>query len=109
MNESLSNARYANNIAGQTAEAERAIPAAMTELASAVGDLETAMRALGGRISPLLPSGNPYERAEKVGENNALPAPRPVRSHLCDQLHTRIHELRGVTVNLQQMLKGIEI
>lgn len=113
MNENIrSNSLYAGSqAAGQAIEAERGIPVAMTQLASALGDLETAARALAGRISPLLPAGSPFERTEKYLQetNQATNVPQPARSGLCSDLHARIYGLQAITANLQQMVKGIEI
>ena len=92
-------------------ETSRAFPNAMTELASQLGDLETALRALAGRISPLLPAGSPFERAEKLaGQNISAPAvPQPVRSQLADELYSRIHALRSLTGSVNEMVKSVEI
>jgi hypothetical protein len=81
----------------------------MTQLASQVGDMETALRALAGRISPLLPAGSPFERAEKLAGNSVQAAPKPVRSHLCDELQTRIYQLNSLTASINEMVKGVEI
>lgn len=93
-------------------EADRAIPRALTELASALGDLETAARAVAGRIQYAIPGGSPFDRLEKemaskVG--NSPSAPQPVRSHICDELHTRIYQLRQVTARLNEMAQGVEL
>jgi hypothetical protein len=96
----------------QTAEAARPIPSSMTELASAIGDLETAARALAGRISPLLPAGSPFSRVDKqlASEGQgAAPVPRPVRSHFCDELQSRIYQLRSITSSINEMVKGSEL
>lgn len=117
MNESLMNSRaqsqnaYLGDVA-QT-EADRAIPQAMTQLAETVGALETAARALAGRISRLIPGGSPFERSEKLAsmQQTAQPggAPVAVRSHHCDELHTRIYELCEITARIKEMVKGVEV
>lgn len=74
--------------ASQQADEVRPIASTMIALASAIGDLETAARALAGRISPLLPAGSPFSRAEKEAAltGHGTQAPRPVRSQLNDEL-----------------------
>lgn len=93
----------------QTNEEARAVTRTMTDLASGIGDLETALRALAGRISPLLPAGSPFERAQKVNEVNATVVPVPVRSAHCDELHNRVYQLRSITAAVNEMVKSVEI
>ena len=97
--------RYGN--APQT-ESPRPVQNDMAELASTIGDLESAVRALCGRISSLVPSGDPYSRVEKAGQG-VQSVPRPVRSHFGDELQNRIHELRGITASINEVVKGIEL
>lgn len=94
---------------GSQIEESRPVTSTMTEIASAVGDLETAIRALAGRISPLLPAGNPYNRVDGSKGEAGTSVPRPVRSHFNDQLQTRLYELRGITASVNEMVKGIEL
>jgi hypothetical protein len=97
------------NISGSIAtESERPIAQTMTQLASQVGDLETALRALAGRISPLLPAGSPFDRPQReTATANAVP--QPVRSHLCDELHSRVYQLRELTGSINEMVKSVEL
>ncbi len=91
----------------QVSESPRAFSSAMAELATAIGDLETAARALAGRISPLLPAGDPYNRIGKDGAQTS--PPKPVRSPLCDEVHSRTWSIRAITERLEEMVKSVEI
>lgn len=96
----------------QAIDAQRPVASSMTELASAIGDLETAARALAGRVSPMLPAGSPFERNEKeaaatLGQGTSVP--RPVRSHFTDELQSRIWSLNAITASINEMVKSIEL
>ena len=95
----------------QTTEAERAIAVAMSDLASRIGDLRTISRELANRISPLLPGGSPFDRIEKAASAMApnVTSPKAVRSAHCEQLDSRIYELRELTETLQGIVGNIEI
>lgn len=96
----------------QATEAQRPVASTMTDLSSAIGDLETAARALAGRISPLLPSGSPFSRNEKeaaMQNMNAQNVPRPVRSPFNNELSDRVYALRSITSSINEMVKGIEL
>lgn len=99
------------NRLSQTPAEVRPAVSSMTELASCIGDLETALRALAARVSPLLPSGSPFERPTKDAVQGAQTnaAPRPVRSHFTDELQSRIYALRSITSSVNEMIQGIEI
>ena len=84
---------------------ERAVPQVMTEIACALGDLETAVRALGGRISPLLPAGDPFGHPNK----ETASTPKPVRSHFCDELHNRLYVIQGITERVNEMVRSLEM
>lgn len=95
----------------QTAESERAISLAMTSLASQIGDLRTVARDLARRIAPLTPAGSPFDRADKAAAAIAMGSntPKAVRSTHCEQLDTRVYELRELTEALQSIVRSIEI
>lgn len=100
----------AGQLGPQTNEEARPFTRSMTELAATIGDLETAARDLARRIAPILPSGSPFERAEKERVEGAnVPVPRAVRSQLGDELQARIYALRALTGSLNSMAKDCEL
>lgn len=100
---------YANRAGSQgTVEPSRAVSQTMVELASAVGDLETALRALAGRIGPLIPGGAVVEDAGRTIQT-AVNTPKAVRSPHCEELQTRVYQLGAITGSIQRMVENIEI
>lgn len=97
--------RFQTPATAAAVEADRAIPTTMRDLTEAIGELESAVRAMCGRISPLLPAGDPF--ANKTGEGTNTP--RPVRSEFCESLAGRLAEVRGITAYVNQVVRSIEI
>jgi hypothetical protein len=101
------------NAAGQTLPTtsdERAISRSMTVLASSLGDLETAARALLERVSPMIPGGSPFnhEQATKLA-GGVTSAPQPVRSDFCAALDSRIYQIREITERLNEAARTVEV
>lgn len=88
---------------------QRAISAAMSNLAAQVGDLRTVAMQLAHRISPLIPGGSPWDQPQKALLGNVANTPTPVRSHHCEEIETRTTDLRALTDDLQKILHSIEI
>jgi hypothetical protein len=92
------------------AEPDRAVAQAMAELASAIGDLETAARALGGRTSALIPGGSSvFSIGAAVKDTGQVSVPKPLRSPHCCELQDRTFQLREITDRINDMVKQIEI
>jgi hypothetical protein len=98
-----------NAIASAVPEEQRPVAASMNELASSIGNLETALRSLAGRVSPLLPAGSPFERGDKMAPPTGTSTPRPVRSNFTDELQSRIYALNSLTGSVNEMVKSIEL
>lgn len=93
----------------QQTEDARAVTQAMTQLACVLSDLDTAVRTIAGRISPLLPAGSPYNRIDSAKQSAQEMAAKVVRSQLCEQIHDRIAHINTITVALNEMSKSVEI
>ena len=102
------NAGQVNRNSPETTE-ERAIAKSMTELASCIGDLDTAVRALAGRISPMLPGGSPFNVAVKDVPAEMPPPVRAVQLRHNDELQSCIYSLREITGTLGGIVSSIEI
>ncbi len=88
---------------------ERAIAQRMSSLASQIGDLRTVARNLANRVSPMIPGGSPFEMDRIAKAAPGANVPTPVRSPHCEQLDSRIYELRELTENLESIVRSIEI
>lgn len=88
---------------------DRAIPRAMAGLASAIGDLESATRALAGRVSRLIPGGSPFDSVGKERQGRTTTVATAIRSHHCDELENRACELSEITARINEMVQNIEV
>lgn len=94
-------------------EEQRAISASMSELASMCGNLETEVRRLASRIRLALPGGSPFDAIDKQA---GMPATTsvgrevaPCRSHLTEELQSRIYQLRELGNTVGGMAERIEL
>lgn len=98
---------------GPEVEADRAISASMTELASTCGDVETEVRRLARRIAGAIPGGSPFDMLDKQQSvTTGIPSgqvPTPCRSHLTEEIQTRIYQLRELAKTLNGIVERIEL
>lgn len=105
-------AQQARTLAGaNAAEEDRAVLSSMTELADACGVLETEARRLARRIALAIPGGSPFDALDKqAGQINSTGiAPAPCRSHLTEQLQSRIFQLRALANAIGGMAERVEL
>jgi hypothetical protein len=83
----------------------RAIPTALAELDHAVGEHETALRSLAGRLSLVLPGGIPGNN----GGKDATSQPKSVVSEVTDKIKTNTAILRALTSQVEALTSVIEV
>lgn len=90
-------------------EESRPMSASMTQLAESVGDLDTSVRQLAARVSPLIPGGNPFDQPQKEPPGVGTASVTPMRSGMVSELQARVYQLRQIMNTIQGMARNIEV